>query len=266
MIVSVVSPTRRGGCSTVSALIASALASSLSIPVTLTHTGVKDMGMNLYLDLGRSYDITTNLDQLYTLIKQGALGEGSLQDYTISKTEYLNILEPITSCIDDNKATKILTYVMGTLDREIGVIDVSTELAEEATQEVLKKSNYIICVLDNSVLTFNKLKDWRSEVWGEFLKSKHVMYLFNNYNPNVTDLKRLSATIGVQHRDTWKLAYNPLIQKYCNNGELDLVVKHILAAYEPLINVGVDLDNIIDVIALQLGISSKQRRRLSNVK
>lgn len=267
LIISVISPTRRGGCSTVSTLVAGTLAASLTVPVTLTHTGIKDMGMSLYLDLSRNYDITNSLDQLYTLIKQGALSEGGLSDYTVNKTEYLHVLEPNSTGMTDAKSTRILSYLMSTLKDELSVIDITTELAEDATQETIKKSDYIICVLDANILTFKKLQDWREEAWGEFLNKNNVMYLFNNYNPNVCELKRLSTLINVKHRNTWKLNYNPLIQKYCNNGELDKIVQHIQAGYEPLIDVGIDLDNIADVVVNQLALLGRgKRRRISNVK
>jgi CO dehydrogenase nickel-insertion accessory protein CooC1 len=255
MKIAVISPDRKQGISTVSALLGLALAQTQNFSVCLTYTGNKNATLPAFLGIQPTEDKTRNLTQVIKLLESNAITGEEIQDYCLKVpgTTNLQLMDTASETISDADNSKLVRFVIENMNHDVVITDVATEIYEEITHAVIDNSDLIVMVLTQSREAGEKLKYWESAGILSHLNQKGLVYIFNQYDPNVEAFRDTTKRMGLRHRRCAKITYNSFIKRTSNIGKLQTILPYILARDPRVIELNNDIKECLLVILANLG-------------
>lgn len=255
MKIAVISPDRKQGGSTVSTLLGLALAHTQNSSVCLTYTGNKNAVLTTFLGIKPTEDKTRNLTQVIKLLEANAITGEEIGDYCIKVpgAANLQLMDTASETFSDADNTKLLRFVIENMNHDFVITDVATEIYEEVTRAVIDNSDLIVMVLTQSKETGEKLKYWESAGVLSHLNEKGLVYIFNQYDPDVEAFRDTTKRMGLRHRRCAKIAYNAFIKRTSNIGKLQTILPYILERDPRVIELHNDIKECLLVILANLG-------------
>jgi hypothetical protein len=259
------SPDRRQGLTTVSSLIALALANTQNLNTALTFTGNNNNSINTFLGLTPVEDKTRNLTQLVKLLESNAISGSEIADYCtkIHNVPNFLILDSASNAISDEDNGRLIKFAIEHLDTDVVVTDVATEIFDDVTKQVIEQSDLIVMVLTQSRDIWKKLKVWEDVQWDanskedqtimEKLSSKGLIFIFNQYDAYVEAFRETTKKFGIRHRRCCKITYNPWVKKTSNMGKLHTILPYILDKDPRVVELHNDIRECLTVILANLG-------------
>lgn len=261
MKITVFSPTRGQGTTTASILIGTALSKVCDLDVVLTHTCYKDPGIKSYLNLDEIVDPTRSLAVVLALIRSSAISGDDLINYSIPKGDKFSIVDTVSSNLSEDESDIVIDYVTNSLSKVIGILDSGAELDTlEKIEKAYNSSDMLMCVVDANRVSFDIVRDWTTdEEYGYMFNSGKIIFLVNNYNPILGNLRSFSKYMRIAHQYVYKLNYNPYITKYCNEGELQKILDFISIQHFTTLDIAEDLKKCCTVFSTGLDLGIKWR-------
>ncbi|WP_433946686.1 hypothetical protein [Paenibacillus sp. SN-8-1] len=265
MNVTFISPDRRQGLTTVSALTAVALASTQNLTTCLTFTGGDNTSLNTFLGLDPVEDKTRNIGQMVKLLEADAISGNEIADYCtkIPGIPNLQILDSTSTDINSEANDKLIKFAIENMTTDVVITDVTTEIFDEVTKEVIEHSDLVIMVLTQSRDIWKKLKLWEEEQWEpgskvsqtimEKLSSKGLLFVFNQYDYNVEAFRDTTKKFGIRHRRCCRISYNSWIKKTSNQGKLHTILPYIISKDPRVIDLNIEIKELLMVILSNLG-------------
>jgi len=254
MRVSVISPDRRQGGTTVSVLLALALAQTQNYTTCLTYTGGKNSIAGM-LGLKPLEDKTRSLTQVIKLLESNAISNEEILDYCIQVpgVPNLQLVDTSSDSITDEETAKLLKFFISRLSHQIVITDVSTEIYEEITASIIDESDLIVMVVTQSREIKEKLRQWeQAQIMGR-LNAKGLVFIVNQYDPYVEAFRMTSKSMKIKHTRCAKLSYNPFIKKTSNIGKLQTILPYILDKDPRVIELNNDLKECLAIVTANLG-------------
>ncbi|WP_239617494.1 hypothetical protein [Cohnella mopanensis] len=255
MNIAVISPDRRQGGTTISVLLAVALAQTQNLSTCLTYTGNNNKAMAGVLGLKSTEDMTRNLTQVIKMLEANAISRDEIQDYCIKvpNVPNLQVIETASETVSYEDSAKLIRFAIESLNHEIVITDVTTEIYDEVTQSVIDNADLIIMVLTQSKDVGDKLAYWETAEVIKHLNAKGLVYVFNQYDPYVEAFRETTKRLGLRHRRCAKISYNPFIRRTSNRGNLQSILSFILDKDPRVIELHNDLKECIMMILANLG-------------
>ncbi|MFD0588519.1 hypothetical protein ACFQZE_10940 [Paenibacillus sp. GCM10027627] len=255
MKISVISPDRRQGGTTISILLAIALAQTQNYTTCLTYSGNNSNSISGALGIKSIEDKTRSLTQVIKLLEANAISGDDILDYCIQVpgVPNLQIIETASDTITDEENAKLLKFVLGSLNHQIVITDVTTEIYEEITDSVIESSDLIVMVLTQSREIKEKLRKWEAaKIMGK-LNKKGLVFIVNQYDPYVEAFRDTSKNMKLKHSRCAKISYNPFIKKTSNIGKLQTILPYILNRDPRVMELNNDLKECLSVVLANLG-------------
>ncbi|THF74756.1 hypothetical protein [Cohnella fermenti] len=254
MRISVLSPDRKQGGTTLGIMLALAMAQTQSYTTCLTYTGNSPTMAN-FLGIRAAADKTRNLTQVIKLLEASAISGDEIMDYCLKVpgVPNLQIIDTAADRISAQDNAKLVKFVIENLNHEIVITDIGTEIYEDISRSVIDNSDLIVMVLSQSKETGDKLKTWESAGVMDILNRKGVVFVFNQYDPYVEAFRNTTKRLGLRHRRCAKLGYNPFIKRTSNIGKLQTILPFIMNKDPRVIELHNDLKEIVLTVLSNLG-------------
>ncbi len=255
MRICVISPDRRQGNSTVSALLAASLAQTQNYSTCLTFSGSHNHSLESMIGLQTVEDKTRNLSQILRLLESNAISEEDVRDYCVQVPVIPNMqfIDTTSETVSEEDSSKLLQYVVSHLSHEIVITDVTTEIYDDVTKMIIEQSDLVVMVLTQSKDVWEKLAFWKQSGWMEMLNKKGLLYIFNQFDAYVDAFRDTTKKLGLRHNRCAKISYNPFIKRMGNMGKLQSIVPYILDKDPRVIELNHDLKECLMVILANLG-------------
>lgn len=255
MRISVISPDRRQGGTTVSIMLALALAQTQNYTVCLTYTGNSGNSIAGALGIKPSGDKTRSLTQVIKLLESNAISGDEILDYCIQVpgVPNLQIIDTSSDAITDEDNAKLLKFVIGSLNHQIVITDVTTEIYEGITETIIGNSDLVVMVLTQSREIKEKLKHWEAAQTMERLNRKGLVFIVNQYDPYVEAFRDTTKSMKLKHTRCAKISYNPFIKRTSNIGKLQTILPYLLDKDPRVIELNNDLKECLAIVLANLG-------------
>lgn len=255
MNISVISPSRGQGSTTVSTLLALALAKTQNYTVCLTQTGNYSRAMSGYLGIKSLTDKTRSLTQVIKLLESNAISGDEISDYCLQvpDVQNLQIFDTSADEFTDEDNAKLLKFVIENLNHQVVITDVATEIYDELTQSVLDSSDLVVMVLTQSAAVGDRLRQWEHSNVLDYLDSKGLVYIINQFDPYVEAFRDTTKRLRLRHKRCAKISYNPFIKRTSNMGKLTTILPYILDRDPRVVPLNNDIKECLAVILANLG-------------
>lgn len=265
MNISFISPDRRQGVTTTSLLVALALARTQNTTVTYTYTGDSSSSLETFLGVEAETDITRSINQLVKLMESNIVKEDEIENYCTKIPDVKNfmVLNSASSTISPEENNDLVKMAIKNLNTDYVVTDVTTEIFEDVTKEVIEESDLIVMVLTQSRDIWKKVKIWEEALWDpskedsptimEKLNSKGLIFIFNRYDSYVEAFRSTTKNFNIKHRRCCKITQNPYITRMSNIGKLDQIIEYVIEKDYRVIELNNDLFECVTVIQTNLG-------------
>ncbi|WP_138755937.1 hypothetical protein [Paenibacillus sinopodophylli] len=255
MNISVISPDRRQGGTTISVLLALALAQTQNYTTCLTYTGNNNNSIAGVLGIQPSEDKTRSLTQVIKLLESNAIAGDEILDYCtqVPGVPNLQIIDTSSNAISKEDNAKLLKFVIGSLNHQVVITDVTTEIYEEITDSVIENSDLVVMVLTQSREIKDKLKHWEdAQIMGR-LNKKGLVFIINQYDPYVEAFRDTSKRMKLRHTRCAKISYNSFIKRTSNIGKFQTILPYILEKDPRVIELNNDLKECLAIVLANLG-------------
>ncbi|MFB9277208.1 hypothetical protein [Cohnella cellulosilytica] len=255
MKIAVISPDRKQGGTTVSVLLAVALAQTQNISTCLTYTGNNNTSLAGFLGLKPAEDKTRNLTQVIKLLEANAISGEEIRDYCIKIPDVpnLQLMDTASETISDADNSKLLKFVIGNMNHDMVVTDVATEIYDDISRAVIDNSDLVVMVLTQSKEIAEKLKYWEAAGVMDYLNRKGLVFIVNQYDPYVEAFRDTTKRMGLRHRRCAKISYNAFVKRTGNMGKLQTILPYVLGKDPRVIELNNDLKESLLVVLANLG-------------
>lgn len=212
----VVSPLHNLGASTVSAMMAQAMA--INGKTSLLTFMQPDAAIPAYLGIEGANDPTRSIMQVSKLIDTGALRDKDILDYThiIQNNCYLlNVADPSLTTSD---RLNLVSHVFAHSTTDVVIVDDSSDIDSRSISELITSTDLTFVVINMSLTAAFHLKQWLNMT--SLRDNPNLFILVNQYNEVVSDLRGFAKSIGMPANRVAKVHYNPWIQKCTRTGHL----------------------------------------------
>lgn len=251
--ISIISPGRRQGNTTLAISIGLMLSTTQNISVCLTHTGADNEALITYLGDKIVPDVTNSFEQVGELAMFGQLSQGSIVDYMHKLSEGYYFLDTTSKHLSTEVSSDLLLKVFEYLDFDVVITDISTEIYDEITQEVLRRSDLVLVVLEQAKDMLNKLLAWKESEYYSPIYEIEEMFVLNKFNRVVSSLKEFCKEAQIHFRRTEKCDYTAEIQRLSNRGNLLSLYDEICERDVDLLGFDEDMKRLIHKVCLSLG-------------
>ncbi|MDQ0885046.1 cellulose biosynthesis protein BcsQ [Paenibacillus sp. V4I9] len=255
MKIAIISPDRKQGGTTISVMLALALAQTQNLTTCLTYTGNDNKAVASFLGLKTLEDKTRSLTQVIKLLEANAISGDEISDYCLKLpgVPNLQIIDTASDTISNEDNTKLLKFVIENLNHEMVITDVATEIYDEITRSVIDNSDLVVMVLTQSRDVADKLKYWESVGVMDYLNKKGLVFIFNQFDPYVEAFRDTTKRINLRHRRCAKISYNAFIKRTSNMGKLQTILPYIIDKDPRVIELNNDLKECLMIILANLG-------------
>jgi len=249
--IAIVSPSRRQGETTVSILLALALAEATKKRVCITATGADSLSMRTMLGLSEADDITRSVSQLNHLIESGSLDNIGIKDYLTPVNPYVDVLISSAIGMSEIEGDRLFGNAVSLLEHDFIVTDVNSAVDAKVSFDIYNTYDLVLIVLSQDAIVKKKLQMWKKS--GAFPDTDKITYLINGFDPIVSDARAIAKELGVRF-DTkvGKMNMNPWIRKQSNDGKVTQLMKFIIEADSRVIDINYDLGDLVAMIGNNL--------------
>ena len=224
----VISPLHNLGTSTVSSMMAQAMAmNNKSVMLTFMQP---DATIPTYLGIDGFNDPTRSIMQVSKLIDTGALRNKDILDYAYQfhpNCHLLNVADPSLTTTD---RLSLVSHVFEHTPTDVVIVDDSSDIDSRSITEMLDLTDLTFVVINMSTTSAYHLKVWLNET--KLKDNPNIFIIVNYYNEVVADLRGFAKSIGIPANRVAKVHYNPCIQKCTRNGHLNDVLP-LAFEYDP---------------------------------
>ena len=255
MNIAVISPDRKQGNSTVSVLLAAALAQTQQLTTCLTCTGHDNRSISSFLGVKPLEDKTRNVTQVIKLLEAHAISGTEIMDYCLKVpgVPNLQIMDTAADAVSAEDNARLLRFVLGNLNHDIVITDVFTEIYDDVSRSVIDMADLVVVVLTQSAETHQRLQYWESAGVMDYLDSKGVVFIFNRFDPYVEAFRDTTKRLHLRHRRCAKISYNPFIPRTGNSGKLQTLLPYIMERDIRVVELNNDLKECLLVVLSNLG-------------
>ncbi|GFN30932.1 hypothetical protein [Paenibacillus xylaniclasticus] len=255
MRIAVISPDRKQGGTTISVLLALALAQTQNLTTCLTYTGNENRTITSFLGIKPQEDRTRTITQVIKLLEANAISGNEIVDYCtkVPGVPNLQIIETTADSITAEDNAKLLRFALENLNHQIVITDVVTEIYDEITGSVIDNSDLVVMVISQSRDIAARLKIWESAGVMKYLNQKGLVFICNQYDPYVEAFRDTTKRLNLRHRRCAKISYNPYIKRTSNIGKLQTILPHIMNKDPRVIELHNDLKECLTVVLANLG-------------
>lgn len=265
MRIAVLSPAHKQGASSISAMLASALAKTQEKEVCLTYTG-NNKELATYLGISNEYvDKTKTASQIAELLKVNAIKPQDLVDYCQLVSERFYFLRTEINYLDSVDTSQLMEFLVGSLPQEIVIVDVTTDIFEDVTKKVISKSDVVILAVTQEINSVDKLKAWIGSKYFDEIKEKGMVLLVNRYSSLIGNLKPYNK-LGFKYGRLCKMHYNPFIVQMSNMGKLNDLTDLIVNKDARVVELNQDFKELMQVVCANSGFKAKWQDKIENKK
>lgn len=175
-------------------------------------------------------DAVANPYVFKSMIEAAENGDRELLNYGVRQgSENVFVFNILGSAMSQDDKEEFFLTAMKKLPADLMLIEMCRNPLSEFNQQVLKEVDCVLCLVDQSSVSFRKLEEIRRVL--NFAKeglSDNVAYVISRYNPDVCSDKKITAMTGIKTASMFKFGYNPAIQKLALNSELDTIAYDII--------------------------------------
>lgn len=252
MKIAIYSPVRRQGCSTLSVLLGAAIAQVVGMKVCLTYTGNESDAYNVALGLSHLEDRTRSLTQVIRMLEGNSIAGEDIVDYLTPLRENLDIMQTASDYITAEESDALLHFVLSNLPHELIITEINSEPFEENTQHILNDVDIVIVLVSQGMDVLNKYKLYKKSQY--FPDNDKIIYVVNQFDPNISPLKDVAKMMGVNRRKIVKISRNPYITKMANAGTLHKLMPYIYKKDLRVLNLHADIRDLCYLVMSNLGI------------
>lgn len=240
------SPVQRSGLSVATYMLAGTLAGTQDLQACMLYTSPDKSLANFCGAESATEDKTRSVSQVLKLVEAKALKPEELRDYSIKVSTNLYLMDTISQTISPADSMKVASYVYGSIDSDLAIVDVSESIAEDMAQKMIGLSDCVGIVLNPDMKSVIKLQQWRdSQFWP---KDKEIFYIIQNYDENIVAVREFCKKADIRVKSTCKLHHNPYVAKYVNMGLLQNVVPLTYTKDFRLTNLRGDMKEIVSYL------------------
>ena len=254
--VAILSPLHNSGATTVAALMAHSLAYS-GKSTMLCYTAADSL-LHTYFGIRDVNDPTRSIMQVTRLIDAGAITDSDIVKYAYKYAEHAYLMNMADASLDERSQRQILQYVFDRVDTDVVICDVSDDLNDMRTQDILDTSDCVFIVIQPSMKYYERTRAWLED---PTLKTrKNVYILVNYYNEVIAAIRTISTRLGVPTARVCKVHYNPWLPHTSQLGALQTIMPCI-KGYDPRV---ANLNN--DLMEINQALQSTLTENLKNAK
>jgi cellulose biosynthesis protein BcsQ len=253
MKIAVMSPSRDQGITTVSILLGQALAETQGLTVCLTYSGLQNTPLESYLGLKSTGDRTKSVTQLMKLLESNSISGNDIGEFCSKIAHNFDFLNTVNLDKNDEDNIKLLKFIIPNVNHDIVITDITTELWEPATQQVIELSDIVLIVLTQNATTAEKLNVWRSSGYCRLLKGKPIMYVVNKYDGYISAFKEYTRKYSIKHKQCCKISYSPFICRTANLGQLHTLLPYIVKRDIRVCELNSDIRECMQLLMAHMG-------------
>ena len=245
MKVAIVSPTHDAGLSSFTLLLGYTIACTQSDSVCLTYTA-ENHDIKNYIGFDEEPDITRSIEQACELLKADAIGASNIPEFFRRLNKNISLLDSADGTVSLEESTQLLAYVMKYIEQDVVLCDISTDLTDSATVDIVSTCDVVLIVSPPSNKWLDEVREWKESI--PVLQSKPCGLIINRYDPQVAPVSILAKRAGFTVRNTCKLHYNPYIIEGCNKRNLSTIVPFIVNRDPRVVELNMDLREVMQFI------------------
>lgn len=238
------------GRATVSATIAHAIAKSGGADVLLTYAG-EVSPFNKILNCESDDTGTRSISLISKLIQSNSFGLEGIRNYCPKIIPNLYYLDTTLGVYKREEVESSLEYVLSNNATDVVVCDVSLPMEDELTTTILEYSDVIILVT-NPGLKYLENARRLLEDYDAILKEKCALFI-NRYSEDISSTRAMAATVGIEHRNTCKLHYNPYFITFSNKGNLSQIYDLAYVKDIRALSLFADIKEILSFVSARIG-------------
>jgi hypothetical protein len=223
--------------------------------VAIMHAGQDNDAITSYLGKSLVSDRTKSLEQVNQLIEHGQISPEDILDYANRLTEELYLLDTAADYMSPEQAHQLFMGIYQNIPVDMIITDIDTELTEDITQEIIKTSDMVLIVLEQSIDVAKKLKKWRSTHYYDCIDEVGEFFVINRYNKDVMMKKDFAKAASVNEKFTETIDYNTFLLKLANEGQLMKIMPAIMNHQLRVFGLSTDLKRLIARVFQNLNIS-----------
>lgn len=226
MRIAIIPTAGRIGTTTVSVLVAQALAFTQHKTVRLCYTYRDDMLKEFLGISAEDHDPTRTISQVSKLLQAHAIEPEGLSDYCHHIATNFELLDSFDPTLTDEELDELTTFTFARSTTDYTICDCAFDLNDPLTRSIVKASDTVVLIGGPGL---RLMRETRRAVESGFIPPNKVrLVIVNNYDEQIADLKYIAGQSGVRLRDCCKVHYNPWVTKCCNRGELDSIMSYVI--------------------------------------
>lgn len=258
--IAIMSPLHQSGATTVSAIMAHALAykgfSSLLCYTESNNPVSKYFGVKDVDDPTRSVMLVTKL------IEAGALKDTEIKNYAYMYDKRSYLMNIADNTLDARSRRDTIKYTYNRVDTDFVICDISTDITDEQTQELLDVTDAVFIVINPYNKYFDRIRGWLAI--DTFNGRDNTFVLVNNYNEIVYAMRDISKKIGIKAVNLCKMHYNPWITKCCEVNKLQTIMPCVYDDNDSrVLNLRNDIKEITDALVSVVSDKIQKQRTTS---
>lgn len=217
MKIAVLSARPGSGNTTVTAMLAQAVAVTQNLEVMLTYSGL-DRYIAKYVDAPTVVDKTCSLSQIVKLLSVNAIEPKNFYEYSIKLQNNLYLMDTADPSLTEQQAATLLAEVYSNSPADVTFCDLSHGADSVVAQTIIKCSDLVIMVAKAGLRDYDQIVDFKN---GDlYPKDKPILLVVNEYDPQIGSLREISSRLGYKYVDVFSLHNSPYITKLSSNKNL----------------------------------------------
>lgn len=241
--IGVISPKRRQGETAMSILLTVSCSIGKLGKVVFVPMSDSFQDITEYTSIEPSKDYTSSVTNLYNNVTE-------IQSVDAA-SDYMQDMGPATILFSSNERDRMeynrkIPRVVKYLPHEIVIVDISADLNERVTKDIMKECDFIFVVMNMENAVAENYKTWKEE-FDKDTQNKFY-FLINRYDPDIAPLKEFSKLIGVHVGRCRPVSYNPFLIKLANAGALQTFGEYIEDDDSRFMDLSSDFQSIVNLI------------------
>lgn len=250
MKIAVISTDSGLGRATVSATIAYSIAKSGGADVLLTYAG-ESSPFNKVMTHDSDDSGTRSISLISKLIQSNSFGAEGIRNYCPKFAPNLFYLDTTLGVYKREEVAASLEYVFTNAVTDVVICDVSLPIDDELTTSILEYSDVIVLVTNPGHKYLERTRKLLED-YDVLLKEKCALFI-NRYSEDIASTRTMAATVGIEHRHTCKIHYNPYFITYSNKGDLGQIFDLAYVKDIRALSLFADIKEILSFVSAGLG-------------
>lgn len=217
MKIAVISSRHGSGTTTVTAMLAQAIAVSQGLEVMVTYSGV-DRFLAKYVDAPTVVDKTCSLSQIVKLLSVNAIEPKNFYEYSIKLQNNLYLMDTADPSLTLEQSATLLSEVYDKSPADVTLCDVVYGVDNVVAKSIVKCSDLVIIVAKAGLRDYDQIVDFKNSTL--YPKDKPILLVVNEYDPQIGSMREISSRLGYKYVDVFSLHHSPFITKFSSDKNL----------------------------------------------